>query len=117
MTETSPPHNLRKVSLESPFAGDYAKNIAYAKECMAHSIMQEEAPFASHLLYPIILDDTKMEQRVAGLAMGHAWRLVSDAIVVYTDLGVSPGMMDAIELAHNHGIPVEYRSIYQGGTA
>jgi hypothetical protein len=53
--------NMKKVIIESPFAGDVKKNIEYARKCMRDSLLRGEAPLASHLLYTQdgILDDTK----------------------------------------------------------
>ena len=36
--------------LESPYAGDVAANVAYARRCLADSVARGEAPLATHLL-------------------------------------------------------------------
>ena len=107
----------RLVILESPFAGltpaDVQRNILYARRCVRDSLFRGEAPLASHLLYTQegILDDNVPEQRVAGIAAGHAWYCDADAAVVYCDHGISPGMEHGIERAKTYGIPVEQRYI------
>lgn len=50
---------MRMVIVESPYAGDIERNVAYARACIADCLKRGEAPFASHLLYtqPGVLDD------------------------------------------------------------
>lgn len=84
------------------------RNTKYARRALLDSLERGEAPYASHLLYTQVLDDSTPEQRQHGLEAGWAWQSSADAIVVYTDFGVSDGMQAAIDMAQ---IPVEYRSI------
>lgn len=42
---------------------------------------------------------------------GLAWLSCADAMVVYTDRGISPGMRAAIAAAECIGIPVEFRTL------
>lgn len=104
---------MRLVILESPYAGDIETNLAYARECLRDSLMRGEAPIASHLLYtqPGVLRDDVPEERKHGIDAGLAWKTVAHASVVYTDLGITPGMRYGIEAAEKAGIPVEYRTI------
>jgi len=105
---------MRKVILESPFAGDIEANIAYAKRCIADCLHRGEAPIASHLLFtqPGILDDNIPGERKLGIDAGHAWICVADAMVVYMDRGTSKGMQQGIEVAKQHNILIEYRYLY-----
>lgn len=104
---------IRLVILESPFAGDVAANVKYARAAVRDALSRGEAPIASHLLYtqPGVLDDTIESERQWGINAGLAWGRVADATVVYTDRGVSRGMEYGILLAEGAGRPVEYRSI------
>jgi hypothetical protein len=70
---------MRRVVLESPFAGDVEANLKYARECMADCLRRGEAPIASHLLYtqPGILDDTKPEERKLGMEAGFTWNVLA----------------------------------------
>lgn len=104
---------MRLVVLESPFAGEIEENIAYAKRCVKDCLKRGEAPIASHLLFtqPGILDDNNPEERKLGIGAGHAWTPKADAVVVYTDRGLSRGMAAGVEAAQKAGIPVEYRSL------
>lgn len=90
---------MRLVILESPYAGDVERNVAYARACMADSLSRGEAPLASHLLYtqPGVLDDGKPDERALGIAAGLAWRRGADLAAFYTDLGWSRGMLAAAE--------------------
>ena len=49
---------MKLTIIESPYAGDIAKNIEYLIRCLKHSLTLDEAPFASHLFYPSFLDDS-----------------------------------------------------------
>jgi hypothetical protein len=108
---------MRRVILESPFAGDVEANIAYARRCLRDSLSRGEAPIASHLLYtqPDVLDDKKLAERVKGINAGLAWLSVAQASVVYMDRGVSGGMKQGIAAAESAGIPVEYRWLEDDG--
>jgi hypothetical protein len=105
---------MRRVILESPYAGDTVRNVAYARCCVRDCLRRGDAPIASHLLFtqPGILDDDKPAERRLGINAGLAWLPVAQAMVVYTDYGESPGMMAAISLAKRAGIPVERRSLW-----
>lgn len=106
---------MRLVILESPYAGDVEKNIEYARKCVRDCLARGEAPLVSHLLYtqPGILDDGILEERALGIQAGHAWYKVAEGCVVYTDLGISPGMERGIDQAIQNGIEVEYRNLKQ----
>ena len=103
----------RLVILESPYAGDVERHVAYARACMADCLRRGEAPFASHLLYtqPGVLDDGKPDERALGIAAGLAWGDRADATVVYTDHGLSSGMREGISRARAAGRAVEYRTL------
>lgn len=107
---------MRRVILESPYAGDVEANLIYARRCVRDSLSRGEAPIASHLLYtqPGVLDDAVLAERSWGIEAGLAWVTVADATVVYVDRGASLGMCYGIEHAKDAGRPVEYRRIDDG---
>lgn len=107
---------MRRVILESPYSGDVAANLTYARACVRDCVLRGEAPIASHLLFtqPGILDDTVQAERDLGIQAGLAWCGVAEASVVYTDRGISSGMAFGIRCARAHGIPVEFRLLYPG---
>ena len=104
---------MRRVILESPYAGDVARNKAYARAAMRDCLKRGESPFASHLLYtqPGILDDAKPDERELGIMAGLAWGAAASATCAYIDLGVSAGMQKGISAAEAAGRPVEIRSL------
>lgn len=103
----------RLVILESPYAGDIAENVTYARACLRDSLLRGEAPIASHLLYtqPGVLCDEVPAERAHGIEAGLAWGRVADATVVYTDRGISRGMRYGIAAAEKAARPVEYRTL------
>lgn len=117
----SPPQTLlkprRRVLVESPYRAETEQglriNLRYARAAVRDAVLRGEAPIASHLLLtqPGILKDDVPEERELGIDAGHQWMAAADAVVVYTDYGISPGMKRAIDLAGWLGVPVERRSI------
>lgn len=106
---------MRLVIIESPYAGDVPRNVEYARACVRDALLRGEAPIASHLLYtqPGILDDTIPAERQHGIDAGLAWRVVAQASIVYTDLGISRGMKYGIDAAMRASLPVEFRTLKQ----
>jgi hypothetical protein len=105
---------MRLVVLESPYAGHVTLHINYAKEALLDCLNRHESPIASHLLFTQsnVLKDDSPSDRAVGIRAGHAWIPKADAMVVYTDRGISKGMQEGIDLATKLGILVEYRSLY-----
>jgi hypothetical protein len=104
---------MRRVILESPYAGDIETNVAYARRAVRDSLSRGEAPIASHLLYtqPTILRDEVPSERKWGIEAGLAWRVVADYSVFYTDRGWSRGMQVALHSAITHNCAYRIRSL------
>lgn len=104
---------MRRVLLESPYAGEVDRNVAYARRCVRDSILRGEAPIASHLLYTQegILNDNDPRERALGIAAGHAWREAAECVVFYIDHGWSPGMSEAWVIVTGEKLPFEIRRI------
>lgn len=100
---------MKIVVIISPFSGDIEGNTAYARACLFDAVMRDEAPFASHLLYTQVLDDTDPEHRSRGMAAGHAVMRRADLAAVYMDRGKSEGMKEDIAYARKCKLPVEER--------
>lgn len=101
------------VLVESPFAGDVARNVAYARACCHDCFSRGEFPFASHLLYTqtgILKDDVPTERKL-GIEAGLAWGKLAQKSVIYTDLGISDGMLLGIKRATDAGRIVEFRTL------
>ena len=99
-----------RVIVESPFAGGF-HNVRYARECVRDCIDRGESPFASHLLYTQkgLLDDSVPAERKKGTDAATSWLEVADYVVVYMDLGVTPGMVVGIAKAVKIGKPLHLR--------
>lgn len=102
---------MKLVVIESPYAGEVLRNIEYAKHCLRDSISRNEAPYASHLLYPLVLDDNNSRDRSTGIALGMAWHYRADLIAFYTDYGFSAGMTQALAHVQANNFPFEIRTI------
>ena len=99
---------MRRVVIESPYKGspespwgDVDRNLRYLRAAMADCFRRGEAPFASHGLYTQdgVLDDKIPEERKQGIQGGLVWGDLAEARVVYTDLGITPGMVIGIDRA------------------
>jgi hypothetical protein len=99
---------MKRVIIESPFAGDVDRNRRYLRACMADSLARDEAPFASHGLYTQegVLDDTVPAERKRGIEAGYAWWEGADLVAFYIDLGWSDGMRRALRFAQE-GMPLQ----------
>jgi hypothetical protein len=104
---------MKKVIIESPYAGNIEQNIKYARACLKDSLDRNEAPLASHLLYTQegVLDDTVENERMQGINAGLAWLEVADLHVFYIDYGMSKGMEYARRFSMGSGVKVEFRKI------
>lgn len=106
---------VKRVIVESPLGAQtpegFRRNIRYAQLCVLDCLRRGEAPFASHLLYPQVLDDRMTGERKAGIEAGFAWHEVAELCVVYEDLGHSAGMLQGVSSASLSGIPIEYRRL------
>ncbi len=111
--DAAPTSGRSLVILESPYAGDLERNLAYARAAMRDSLARNEAPLATHMLYAAsgALDDADPEQRAAGIEAGLAWGERAAATVVYQDLDISPGMAEGIAHAKAFSRPVIYRTL------
>jgi hypothetical protein len=106
---------VKLVVIESPYRGnspeDREENTRYARAAMADCLNRGEAPLASHLLYPGILDEDIPRERKLGVAAGLAWSRRSDLAVFYVDRGWSSGMFAARDFYLYHRIPCDVRTL------
>jgi hypothetical protein len=109
---------MRRVVIESPLSPSnghsFESNQDYARRCMKDSLDRGEAPYASHLLYTQMLDDFDPVERKLGMEAGFAWGQAANTIAVYTDRGMSSGMIEGIKRAHARGATIVFRSIGDG---
>lgn len=97
---------MKTVCIESPLAGDFEKNIRYARACLRYCLEKGASPYASHLLLPQVFDDLDASQREAGINAGLAMGDQCDERWVFIDLGVSSGMMRAVQRADENKQPL-----------
>lgn len=99
------------VVVESPWAGDEVRHLAYARAALADSLARGEAPIASHVLFcgGGVLNDHDPVQRKQGITAGHAWMRACTKVVVYSDLGISKGMKAGMRVARGLSVPIETR--------
>jgi hypothetical protein len=83
---------MKRVVIESPLAGDFQKNFRYALWCAYDCRLRGESPYASHLFFPLFLNDLEPEQREFGITAGYAWSQHADVFAFYIDLSWSVGM-------------------------
>ena len=101
------------VIVESPYAGDVERNLAYARATIRDSILRGEAPFGSHLLYTqpgILIDEIPMEREL-GMALGWHIMRYADFVAFYTDFGWSGGMKRGKAAAIELRKPIVERSL------
>lgn len=113
-----------RVVIESPFGHnpdgskctpeEYARNTVYLHRCIRDSLSREEAPYASHGLFPGALDDEDLGQRAWGIAAGIVWGQEANMTAVYDDYGITEGMKEGISSREG---AIEFRSIGQNGPA
>jgi len=102
---------MELVIIESPYAGEIARNVAYARACVRDSLMRGEAPYASHLLYtqPGILRDDVPGERRHGIETGLQIARLAKRAALYLDFGMSSGMRVGRDRHISEGRIVEER--------
>lgn len=89
----------------SPYRGDIELNTQQAKKYVRDVICKGHTPFAPHLLYTQILDEST--DRETGMELGLDMLTVMDEVWVYGER-VTEGMRREINSALSIGIPVRY---------
>ncbi len=105
---------MKRVVIESPYAGNVMMNEVYGEVCMHDCLVNyNEAPYASHLLYTRnhVLRDTIPADRKLGIEAGFCWRDVAEKTIFYVDLAMTSGMKLGIEDCENKGKPYEVRRL------
>jgi len=93
------------VYIASPLSGDVEQNLEFARKACRFAIEQEVTPFAPHLLYTQMLDDSNPADRQIGIDMGNQMLELCDELWLCGDR-ISEGMANEKELAEQLGIPV-----------
>jgi hypothetical protein len=105
-------HDARQVVfVATPFLPE-DKYFDFAREAMLHSLMRNEAPIISNLLYLQVLNQNRHPDWIICQDAADALLLKSAKLVYYSDLGISPEMEYHIANAQKLGIHVEERKLY-----
>jgi hypothetical protein len=91
----------------SPFAGNTKRNTEKAKRYMKFAMDKGAIPFAPHLLYPLVLDESDPVQRELGMFFGMVWLGKCDELWVFGSR-ISSGMSVEINKAKRRLIPIKY---------
>jgi len=87
-----------RIVVESPLAGDFARNRRYAAWCCrAVAIREGAAAWCSQLYAPQFLDDRDEFERAMGMAMTQAFTTDEWEHWHFGDLGFSSGMLAALD--------------------
>lgn len=90
--------------IESPLSGDHVRNFRFLLWCCrALWLVDGIHAVASHMLNPWFMDDTKPDERKAG--MNNPWCWGGEQHFVFTDLGESSGMCAAMDRCDEKTIP------------
>lgn len=87
---------------------DVEKNIEKAQRYCREAVelWDDVIPIAPHVYFTQFLDDTKQEERAAGMDMGLSLLAMCDELWVYGIENPSEGMRSEIEYAKQHQIPI-----------
>lgn len=94
----------RKLFICSPFGGKQ-ENVERAKELCRKAIDKGWAPFAPHLIYPQILDESKPDDRIRGIECGLEYLKGCYALLL-ADGPVSPGMQIELSVAEQYNVKI-----------
>ena len=97
----------KRVFVCSPLRGDYEANTRKARGFCLAVMVAGHVPYAPHLLFTQFLDDTKADEREAGILMGLFELSRCDELWAFIPAsGPSEGMAKEIAFAERNQIPV-----------
>ena len=103
-----------RVIIESPYSASLysvEKHIFYSRRCLLDSLNRQESPVAFHLLYTQVLNDKIELQRKKAMELALRWYDAANLCAVYTDLGISAGMLTGMDYAKKINLKIEHRSL------
>lgn len=95
---------MRTCTIESPYAGDVARNTLYLERCIRWCVDNGFAPYASHKMMTTALNDLLPNERMLGIECGYAFRRLVECRIFFIDYGMSTGMKAARELYEFEGL-------------
>lgn len=96
---------MKLVIVESPYAGDLARNLAYLELCLGWCVKNKMSPYASHKMLTTCLDDDNPKERKLGIEAGLMWYAVAEEVLFFTDFGWSRGMRAALNTVLETNMP------------
>ncbi len=99
---------MKRIFICSPYAGDVENNVGMARKMCRKAIEAGYAPFAPHLHYPGIVDDSDEKERAAGISCGLRFMDACDEVWAYIGKGRSPGMAQELTYATSTGKRIRY---------
>lgn len=99
----------KTVYIASPYSGNVDENIEFARAACRYFMERDYLPFAPHLIYPQILDDSDPAERQKGLDMGLDWVARCDEFAACGD-EISSGMSGEVLRALQLNKPIQYVS-------
>jgi len=104
------------VILETPYGGEVALHLRYARACMRDCILRGESPHAAHHLYtaPGVLRHEYQEERELIRQAMLTWRQFALRTVFYSDLGWSDDMVRSRNICTRDGCTYEVRFLPSG---
>lgn len=84
--------------IESPYAGEIDRNIKYLERCIKFCAYIGLAPYASHKMMTVALDDLNPAERILGIDCGLTYRRLVDRRIFFIDYDYSSGMNYAKDL-------------------
>lgn len=103
------------VIIESPYIHQTVQGLGvhrhYLKLCLTDSMERGEAPFAAHGYFTSWLNDRDKRHRELGFRLTRPFLHAAALVAVYTDLGISTGMSQGIEIGRRAGKPIVYRAL------
>ena len=94
----------RRVFICSPFGGK-AENVELARKLCTLALHAGFAPFAPHLFYPQLLDESNPKDRQIGIECGAVWVQVCEEFWIL-DVELTAGMVVELEIAKTLGKPI-----------
>lgn len=82
----------------------------YFYECCLDCFKRGEVPYGSHWMTAFLDDDDPLD-RATGIGAGYLWGSKAKTAVMYVDLGVSEGMLQAKRFYESREIPVLRRTL------
>lgn len=103
--------DIKIVYIASPFAGNIATNVAFAKSAAKYAIAKGMAPYIPHLTLPAVLNDNDPEERALGIKLNCEILSRCDELWVFRYHGISADMKAEINYAKEKGIPTRFLDI------